>query len=537
MRRAWALAAAEARRAAVRIDRRVIAGVLVVAGLLATVATVTPLTPPSPEDGLYLVRDEGSPLRDAVAASERFRFTEENAHVVINGDEVRYDPNNAASREAAAVLEVAVRHWLDQELRGEADQAAAFPLEVRLVQAARAPALPDGGPGSGEGKVDPNPGAGDVDVADDVDPQGVVRPVAPDRLEPPFPVQSLLLTFAYLIPASLVTQLHAGNLHSERQGRATVILAGPVTPAAFLVGKVLPWSILLGLLAILVTWVIGAGLWALAGAAVAMFFLLAMATWLALIARTTRELTLLQVAGSTLLNVFLFLPPLFPGLDAVAFLSPIHLVALDLQGASVPLGGALYATVPMLLATVSLAALSTGLARDEVLTTAQPPVPQTIQALEAVTRRPWQLFLAAVLTIPFVLATEATAVAMGAVFFLSAPALILVVVAVVEETAKGLPIWARRGDGGILVGTGFFVGEKAALLLTLVGFSALPFGGEVLLLLGIGAGLLLFLPLALHAGTAWVQGFSTKRGHARLGWVLAVVIHLAYDLAILEVLL
>jgi RsiW-degrading membrane proteinase PrsW (M82 family) len=127
--------------------------------------------------------------------------------------------------------------------------------------------------------------------------------------------------------------------------------------------------------------------------------------------------------------------------------------------------------------------------------------------------------------------------------------LILIVVAILEEVAKSLHIYAAYDHNrferttrvatvlGIASGIGFFLGEKIALLAQLVGLPELAIA-EAGLMGGIVEGpiLLVFLlaPLALHAVTATLSavGASCGKRSYLLGLSLAVLVHLVYNLTV-----
>ena len=155
--------------------------------------------------------------------------------------------------------------------------------------------------------------------------------------------------------------------------------------------------------------------------------------------------------------------------------------------------------------------------------------------MDAVTRTKRRLVAAGALVVPFVFAAQILVLVLASVMGLRAAFILWLPVSVLlEEAAKGLPIWARHRDRpwlvGGLVGLGFFLAEKGYLVLTLVGFRGLPFGDEALALLGTGPGaFLLMVPLALHVFTAGILAVGMRRGHPRIGFLIAFAIHIGYD--------
>ncbi len=547
---------------------------------------------PSPEEGMFIIESRpGNPLDSAVRNEPRFRVIEGTGGALRNGEadllvstpqdcrvpawhDLRGAPvvwcidgdfGLQRGLAAAEIMDVAVRRWVEQTLRTEPDLDAAFPIEITLVYQPRIVPIagvtepspepePPGGTGSSGGPSDPEPGGGASEperplLSDQVaGASDVQRDIRPDDVDPPFPIRSLILTFAYVLPASLLAQVQASSLHGERtRRRGLLILSGPVTATDIIVGKSIPSIVATLLIGAIVSIVLGAGWVAFLASLSFLFFLYASTTYLAIVSRSPRELSLSQVAVTTLLNVFLFLPAMFPSIPPVAFLSPVHVVAAGIRGEAVTIGQFLYATLPLGFAAVALGALSIGLMREELLFSVRPTLARVLDAMSVVTRRHWKVAAAGVLVVPFVFAAEIMVLVMSAVMGISAAFLLFLPLSVVmEEAAKALVVYARFQPGrspssgawivGGLVGLGFFLGEKSYLVLTLVGFESLPFGAEALALLGTGPGiLLLMIPLALHVGTAGIIAVGAKKGGSwRAGMFLAATaIHLAWDQVLL----
>lgn len=569
------------------MDPRVLAGMAVLGMAVGALFVFAAPPTPSPADGMFIV--ESTPdalLHEAVDRQPRFRVVEGDGSMFAAGeaDLIVFPPDAipvalgspdamcaatsqgdgqvlchaAAQRSlrgeaAAEILDVAVRDWLDARLAGEEDQEAAFPLTITVAYEARIaptapPAPPESRPGSGG---DDEGGGGDI--LDDVDPAGEPETdIRPDDVDPPFPIRSLLLTFAYVLPAGLLAQVQAANLHGERtRHRGILLLSAPVTASAILLGKSMPALALTIAIGAVVTVALGAGWLGFLASLAFLGFLYSASTFLAVVSRSPRELSLSQVAMTTMLNVFLFLPAMFPNIPPVAFLSPVHVVASGIRGDPVTLGQFLYATLPLSLSALALGALSIGMMREELLFAVRSSFGRVLDALAVITRRWWRVLLAGALVVPFAFAAEILVVVLTSVMGLRIAFLLFLPFSVlIEESVKGFVVWSRHRPGagrrlppwllGTLVGAGFFVGEKSYLILTLVGFETIPFGAEVLALLGTGPGmLLLMLPLALHVATAMILAYGsactpedgTPGGATwrRLAFAGAIVIHFVYD--------
>jgi ABC-type Na+ efflux pump permease subunit len=549
-----AVARHEARRALATLDRRTGIGLAVVALLLASSWPIVQQNPVEPQQGLFPVAvHPESPLAGAVHADARFRVVEGGGEelrsgrvaLVLGRDAVLHD-GSERSQAALRALSQATQRWLEGRMASEADGAAAFPVQVHLAlepqDLSSTGAVSAGGgtsPGStgGTGEGSARPLVEDVAV----EPQLGLRP---SEVEPPFPVRSLLLTFAFLIPMNLVAQLSAGSLMAERvRRRGLLVLTTPLSSGQVLLGRTLPHLALsLGILVVAGA-AIGTGGQGFAAAVPMVLLVLAIAVVLGLLARSERELTFLLTAATTMLSTFLFLPAIFASLPPIAFLTPVSVVAASVDGVAVPWGRFLYATVPLSLCTVALALLSVGLYHEETLFSTRRLGDKVMEGLRRLVRSRWAALAGGILVVPFALALELFVLALVIPLGLAAAfPLFLLGVAAVEEGLKLLPARAhaqvaggRAWWAGALAGAGFFLGEKIALLVSLAGFGLLPLGEPTLALWGIGGGLLLVAPLLLHAGCSAIAASATRRSRrwGLAAWAAAAALPAAYNALLL----
>jgi len=271
----------------------------------------------------------------------------------------------------------------------------------------------------------------------------------------------------------------------------------------------------------------------------------------AMFARSFKELTFVTVTITVSLTSYAFVPAIFTDVDEIALISPLTLVVRDLQGEAVSLGSVVFSTTPPLLVALVFFGLGAGLYREEDMF-AQRSVPgRVIDALAGPITRRWHVGAMTAALIPFVFVVQLFAIA--ALFALGELAIVLlfVVVAITEEIAKSLHVYAayerrrfERSLRGALVlglasGIGFFLAEKIALLAQLVGLDELP-AGEAGLAGGVspesGPILLLFLlaPLALHVVTAGISAVGASRGTGQylLALAVAMAAHLVYNLGV-----
>jgi ABC-type Na+ efflux pump permease subunit len=468
---------------------------------------------------------------------------------------VAYDSSTERGRAAITALQQATQRWLELQMALEPDQTAAFPVDVNVLLepqdlSASGSPIPTGGPlpstapaPSSSASLTSTGAAGPV-LLDNLSGFQPRLALHPSQVDPPFPVRSLLLTFSFLIPMNLVAQLCAGSLLSERvRHRGLLLLSTPLSGPRILLGRVLPHlAVSLGVV-VVAGLVIRVGWQGFAAATPMVLLVLAIAVVLGLLARNERELTFLLTAATTMLSTFLFLPAIFTSLPPVAFLSPVSVVAASVDGHAVPWGRFLYATVPLTLCTLALALLSAGLYREETLFSTRGLSGKVMEGVRRLVHTRWAVIAAGALAVPFALAFELFILTLVIPLGLRAafPAFVLGV-AFVEEALKLVPARAhvqaaggRAWLAGGLAGAGFFVGEKVALLVALVGFGLLPLGSQSLALWGVGSGLLLIAPLALHSICSAVAASASRRKGATpvLAWLAAAVLHAGYNTALL----
>jgi hypothetical protein len=252
------------------------------------------------------------------------------------------------------------------------------------------------------------------------------------------------------------------------------------------------------------------------------------------------------------LTAYSFVPAIFTNVTPVALISPLTLVVRDLQSQPVAVAEYLFSTGPAYLVGLSLFVLGVGIYREEDLFTQRAVPLKLLDALAARVSGRHSAATLAALSIPFVFLAELLALAL--LFALprqAAMPVLFITIAVVEEAAKSLHIYAGLREGplgdhrtlrggvvlGSLAGLGFFVGEKAFVVVQVVGLSTIPLGEATAATAGVlpTAGLLL-APLLLHVVTASFSAVGATRGLRGylVGGLVAVIAHAAYNLAVVS---
>jgi ABC-type Na+ efflux pump permease subunit len=587
------------------LDRGAVAVVLAAAAFVVAFGVVGLIGGVALEDGIYRVGvDEDSPFHDPVAADDALAVVEPAPAVVDEGLQpgegydlyvesgpettrlylVRRDGEPTdKSLAALAAFRESVEAYNERRMRSEANETAAFPVvvTVEFVERGTVGGSDDGGGGTGggggggeggggDGRDDdgslPSTGGGDggrfgapsIGAFDLFGTAGTSG--SPSAIAPPFPFQSLVLAFLFVLPLNFVIQAYGSSMLSERlDRRGELLLVAPVTPAEIVAGKTLPYaaaSLAIAATVVAGLWLLGAGAGPLSVLAVVPLSLLFLAlTFLgAMFARSFKELTFVSVTVSTSLTTYAFVPAIFTATSPVAFVSPLTIAVRDLAGDGVTLGQFLFATGPPTLVAFVCFLLGLGVYREEDLFSQRPVHLKALDALAGRIRRPRSLALVVALLVPFVFVAELLAVALlfALPVALSIP-LVFGTIAVVEELAKALPIYAgflhRRYErtlgvaaaAGGAAGVGFFLAEKLTLAVQVVGLPAVAVA-DAAFQTGLGTdspvvvAVLAVAPLAVHVVTATVSavGASRDRTAFALSVGVAILLHLAYNLAVVS---
>ncbi|WP_339103931.1 PrsW family intramembrane metalloprotease [Haloterrigena salinisoli] len=533
-----------------------------------------------------------------------------NADVVLtrNGEIVHYGPHGEAAHDAFID---AIDSYNEDRLRREDNETAAYPVHVELDYQERdfdGSTEGDGSDGastdgsddgtgtgttdgsgsegsngngsdgegsSGDGSSSDGDSSGDTDgggQSDAADNGGDGRLQVPNiggangavdgtsgppgSISPPFPFQSLLLAFLFVVPMNFVIQAYGSTIMDERvKRRGELLLVSPSSRREIVAGKTLPY--LLGLIAVAVGITVavrGGPLSVAAAIPIALLFLAATFAG-AMLARSYKELTFVTVTISVFLTTYTFIPAVFTDVNPIALISPLTLIVTDLQGESVTLGEYVFSTAPFYCGAAVCFLLGIGVYREEDMF-AQKALPAKV--LDAIASRLHGYRSVAVLTIlfiPFVFAGQLLVVALlfavAEQYPVVATVSIVVLAAAIEEVAKSVHVYAgfvrSRFEAsprvaavlGVCSGAGFFVGEKLTHVVQFVGLPELtvgaaafgpdPSGGPLVL------AAVFLAPLVLHVATAMISAIGASRGPNAysVGFLLATLVHAGYNLGVI----
>ncbi|NLV11033.1 ABC transporter permease subunit [Halomicrobium mukohataei] len=580
------------------VDKRTVAIMAVSVVAMVLVAGLAASSGASGLDsGLYRIGvDESSSYYAPASDDAAFVVQEPDPAAVERGDQellfvgtqLASSPEDPKERAALGEFRTSVDRYNSRQMARDDNRTAAEPVSVTLVYLEQSGVSEtiasdsgsgDGGDGDGDGSSAGGAGGGSggdggsASGSTDSDAGGLAGLGAgltggsttgsPSDIQPPFPFESLVLAFLFIVPMNFVIQAYGSTMLSERLNRrGELLLVSPVSRFDIVAGKTLPYFLgAMGVVTLITLGLRFAGLTAgggpiavLAMLPIALLFLSATFCG-AMFARSFKELTFVTVTVTVSLTSYAFVPAIFTDVTPIALISPLTVVVRDLQAQTVTASNFAFSTIPPTLTAVVLFGLGAGLYREEDMFTQRAIPLKVLDALSGRIKSNWSALKLSVLLIPLVLVAELVAIALifplqGLSAALTIP-LILGAVVLIEEVAKSLHLYAGYTSGrydrslrtGVIVGTlsgvGFFLAEKVTLVAQLVnpglreiqtsqvGLELLPSGVP----LWVTVPVLLLLPLLLHVVTATVSSLGARR--SRRSYLLALgaamVIHFAYN--------
>lgn len=372
----------------------------------------------------------------------------------------------------------------------------------------------------------------------------------PNQLAPPLPFDSIILIFVFIFPLYFTSQFFMMSIMNERiEGKGEVLLSAPYRPSAIILGKALPYFVMMLAISILLIMISSLPPKTILPLIPVILFFLSAALVIGMLARSFKELSFLSIFFSTIATSYLFFPSIFANVHIVSLISPLTLIVLEIQGDPFTLTDYFYSTSLFYLTSGILLYAGAVNFNEERLFSLHRLIPRTIEFISAGISKTYpliSLFLLGGLVIPFVFMVQL----MGLVLFFNLPmplSLLLLIgyAAVTEEVAKSVGIyalakilpggltWRHAIFGSAATAVGFLAGEKLLLFATIAQVSESVFGSIMFLSLQV-----LWMPFLLHAGCLAVVAVALKGGGFRWylpGIALATIIHVVYNLTVIGV--
>ena len=367
----------------------------------------------------------------------------------------------------------------------------------------------------------------------------------PSQLSPPLPFDSIILVFVFIFPLYFTSQFFMMSIMNERiERKGEVLLSTPVASSSIIIGKMLPYFI--GMVAICtgLTLYLQAPLIIILPLVPVIIFFLANALLIGMLSRSFKELSFISIFFSTVATSYLFFPSIFANVHVISLISPLTLIVLSIQGAPWTVTDYLYSTSLFWLTGAVLFYIGAKNFKEERLFSEKRLLPRVREFLSEILsrRHPYlSLFLLTGFSIPFVFMVQL----MSLTLFFNLPmpyslVLLLIFAAFVEEGAKAVGVytlfaqdpsflsWKNLLGACAATATGFLVGEKLLLFVTLAQISESVFGSILFLSLGV-----LWMPLLLHFAGVLIIACSLKfwgRKGLVVGLVCATAVHCLYNL-------
>jgi ABC-type Na+ efflux pump permease subunit len=367
----------------------------------------------------------------------------------------------------------------------------------------------------------------------------------PSQITPPLPFDAIVLVFIFIFPLYFTSQFYMMSVMNERiERRGEILLSSPLRPSAIVIGKMLPYLVVM----IAVTAVLSLATGKTAIVLVAVFpvilFFLAAALFIGMTARSFKELSFISIFFSTIATSYLFFPSIFANIHVISLISPLTLIIYAIEGTSFALTDYFYSTFLFWVTAGILFALCIVNFNEERLFTLHPlrvKVREYIESLISEKHPFASLFGITLFSIPFVLMAQLMLLVL--LFNLPMPFSLVVLIfaaAFIEELAKSVGIYAIAVErpafltwknvilASLAVMAGFFLGEKLLLFATLAQISESVFGAALFTSMQV-----LWLPLSLHFAGAFITISLIKLFGKRiypLALVVASLVHGAYNL-------
>lgn len=367
----------------------------------------------------------------------------------------------------------------------------------------------------------------------------------PSQLTPPLPFDAIVLVFVFIFPLYFTSQFYMMSIMNERiERQGEVLLSSPLRPSAIIIGKMLPYLVMMCAVTAVLSLTTGETAVVLAAVFPVILFFLASALLIGMASRSFRELSFISIFFSTIATSYLFFPSIFANIHVISLISPLTLIIYAIEGTPFTLVDYFYSTFLFWATAGILFFVCIINFNEERLFTLHPLRAKVREYIgSAVSQKhPFaSLFGITLFSIPFVLMAQLMLLVL--LFNLPMPLSLITLIfaaALIEEWAKSVAIYAIAVErpafltwrnviaASLAVMAGFFFGEKLLLFATLAQISESVFGAALFTSLQV-----LWLPLTLHFTGAFITVSLIKVFGNRIypvALVIASLVHGAYNL-------
>lgn len=373
--------------------------------------------------------------------------------------------------------------------------------------------------------------------------------LTPGDIQPPLPLESIILAFLFLVPMNFIVQNYASSIFDERiDYSGELLLVTPSSRYDIIIGKTLPYITGIVGISCLIAVGIGASVISVVSSSVIGFAFLSIGFVTGVFVRSYRELTFVFLSLSVFVFAFVIVPSIFTSIHPISIISPLTLVVMDLQGEVIEIVDVLFSLGPLALTSVIMFAYGSSLYREEDLFTQRSSKRKLLDMFSGQVNSWKSMIPVGMSVVPFIFALQLLFVAF--VFALPqgiALPVIFALAALTEEIAKSLPVYAGTVNkklegkyvylGAAMSGFGFFIAEQITTVGQLVGLTQFEVGSVVVSgvysdVFGSGIGLILpLLWIAIHPLTTMISSYGAKksRNYYILFVLLATIVHILYN--------
>ncbi|WP_245618558.1 ABC transporter permease [Methanogenium cariaci] len=145
----------------------------------------------------------------------------------------------------------------------------------------------------------------------------------PSQLTPPLPFDAIVLVFVFIFPLYFTSQFYMMSVMNERiERRGEVLLSSPLRPSAIVIGKMLPYLVVMIAVTAILSLTTGETAVVLAAVFPVILFFLAAALLIGMAARSFKELSFISIFFSTIATSYLFFPSIFANIHVISLISP-----------------------------------------------------------------------------------------------------------------------------------------------------------------------------------------------------------------------
>ncbi len=367
----------------------------------------------------------------------------------------------------------------------------------------------------------------------------------PSQLTPPLPFDAIVLVFVFIFPLYFTSQFYMMSVMNERiERKGEILLSSPLRPSAIVIGKMLPYLVVMIAVTAILSLTTGETGVVLAAVFPVILFFLAAALLIGMAARSFKELSFISIFFSTVATSYLFFPSIFANIHVISLISPLTLIIYAIEGTPFTLADYFYSTFLFWVTAAILFAICIVNFNEERLFTLHPLREKVREYIGSAVseKHPFaSLFGITLFSIPFVLMAQLMLLVL--LFNLPMPLSLVVLIfaaAFIEEWAKSIGIyaisverpafltWRNVITASLAVMAGFLLGEKLLLFATLAQISESIFGAALFTSLQV-----LWMPLTLHFTGAFITISLLKVFGKRvypLALVAASLVHGGYNL-------